>query len=531
VLMKVAHWFLVICFIALSSCHSSNANVKNKPQILRTSLCGDLLSLDPRKGVDMVSQGVVRMLFTGLVRLDENLNPRLELAASYRASNDFKTYVFTLKDSNWSDGSPITAYDFEETWKAALSPAYSSTCTNLFFHLRNGRKAFLGQVSIDQLGVKAVDDKTLCIELEVANPNFLNVLINSIFSPVHESMRYKLPDPEHLVCSGPFKLKRYVFQDQILLSRNSNYWNSRNVKLDELHYYIVKDLSTALLMFEKKELDWLGDPISKISPDSIHTLRSKGFLHTNPSAGLQWMFLNIKRMPLDNVHIRKALAFAIDRTLIMQELMHIEGMAPSLGLIPKIIKKERWHPWFVDNDIQEAKAQFEMGLKELNITRDQFPKVSITYATQSSDKILQAIQHMWKQHLGIDIILQYVDIPILYSKWYDHDYDIAWLGWLLQYNDPANMLEIFKYKNIQPNYSGWEHPEFIQHANASLSLVQEKDRWDHVEAAEKVFFDEMPSIPISDFVTMYVQQPYVKGVWVNPLFQIDFDRASIEDVR
>lgn len=476
----------------------------------------------------MSSQGVVRMLFMGLVRLDENLKPRLELAQSYRISNDNKTYVFTLKQCQWSDGSPITAYDFEQTWKAALSPAYSSSCTNLFFYLKNGRKAFLGQVSIDQLGVKALDDRTLMLELEVPNPNLLNILINSVFSPVHQSMRYTLPNTSNLICSGPFRLKNYVFQDQIILAKNSHYWNSQNIKLDELHYYIVKDPATALLMFEKKEIDWLGEPLSKIVPDSIPNLRAKGILNCFPMAGQQWMFINTDKLPLNNVNIRKALAYAIDRQMIMQELLHLENMNPTLGLIPKIVKKERWHPWFIDNDVQQAKVFFEKGLQELGLTADAFPIITITYSTAANDKVILAIQHMWKKNLGIDIKIEAVDGPILFSKWYEHDYQITWLAWVLQYNDPANMLEIFKYKNTQPNYSGWENPDFIQHASQSLSSASEKERWEHVEAAEKVFFDEMPSIPVNDFTAFYLAQPYVKGVSVNHLFQIDFDRASID---
>lgn len=526
--MKLKYWIVIVSLAFLGGCQTSQNHSKNKSQVLRTCLSGDILSLDPRKGVSMSSQGVVRMLFTGLVRLDENLQPRLELAESYRTSSDYKTYVFTLKECQWSDGSPITAYDFELTWKAALSPAYSSSCTNLFFNLKNGRLAFLGQVSIDQLGVKALDNRTLMIELENSNSNFLNVLINSIFSPVHESMRYTPPNISHLICSGPFCLKNYSFQNQIVLEKNSHYWNAPNVKLDELHYYIVKDAATALMMFEKKELDWLGDPLAKIIPESIPTLREKGILHSYPTAGLQWMFVNTERFPLNNINIRKALAYAIDRKTIMREVLYLDNMTPTLGLIPKIVKKEKWHPWFVDNDAQAAKALFSQGLQELGLTADQFPTITVTYGTGAHAKSLQAIQQMWKQTLGINVKLEQVDGPILFSKWYDHDYHITWLAWILQYNDPVNMLEIFKYKNTQPNYSGWENEGFIRHATASLAAVEEKDRWEHVDAAERIFCDEMPSIPVNDYAAFFLQQPYVKGVSVNHLFQIDFDRASIQ---
>lgn len=526
--MKLWNWFITVFLLMICGCQTSISKPKHPERTLRTCLNGDILSLDPRKGVSMGSQCVVRMLFTGLVRLSENLEPRLELAESYRVSADFKTYVFTLKSCSWSDGSPITAYDFEQTWKAALTPAYSSTCTNLFFYLKNGRRAFLGEVSLDQLGVQALDEKTLMVELEHENPNFLNILMHSIFSPVHHTMRYSLPNPTNLICSGPFRLNKYTVQDQIILSKNLHYWNSSSTRLDELHFYIIKDAATALMMFEKKEIDWLGDPLTKIVPESIPTLRNKGILRSYQTAGLQWMFVNTNKYPLNNANIRKALAYAIDRKVIMQEILCFDKLTPSLGLIPQILKKERWHPWFKDNDVEHARILFEKGLEELKITKEQFPSITVNYTYSVNGKTVQAIQQMWKLNLGIDMKIEQVDGPVLFSKWYEKDYQITWLAWVLQYNDPASVLEIFKYKNSQPNYMGWENPDFITHASASLSATTEVERWNHVEEAERIFFEEMPSIPVNDFTAFYLQQPYVKGVTVNHLYLVNFDRASVD---
>src|SRR3569832_863018 len=129
------------------------------------------------------------------------------------------------------------------------------------------------------------------VELEHAKPTFLNNLVHSNFSPVHHSMRYTLPNPSNLNCSGPFRLAKYTVQDQIVLTKNTHYWNSSHVCLDQLHFYIVKDPATALMMFEKKELDWLGEPLAKLVPESIPSLRKKGILHSYATAGLQWLFV------------------------------------------------------------------------------------------------------------------------------------------------------------------------------------------------------------------------------------------------
>lgn len=524
---KILIRFLLLCLTLLNACQKNPSN-SSQHKILRTSLSTDVSSLDPRKGTDMATQGVIRMLFAGLVYLDQNLVPKLDLASSYQVSEDFKTYTFTLRESRWSDGSLITAHDFEQTWKTALTPAYTSFNTNLFHFIKNGKKAQLGTVSIDDIGVKALDDQTLRIELEKPNPHFLNILINSVFSPVHKSMRYDRVDFKHMVCSGPFKLKQYQLQNQIILHKNPHYWDARTIQLDELNYFIIKDQATALLMFEKKEIDWLGEPLIKISSDAVPDLQKKGLLHYVQGAGTHWLFFNTKKFPLNNVHIRKALTLAIDRHKLVADILHFEPSTLPLGLIPKILKKEKWHPWFRDNDINLAKEHFAKGLKELGISTTEFPSIKINYGTNALwSKVLQAIQQMWIENLGIHVNNEGTDAAIFIQKCSNHDFDIVRMGWLIQYNDLINLLEIFKYQNILPNVTGWENAEFVRHTEA-ISTSSESEKWEHVEAAEKIFFDEVPSIPLFDTTGIYIEQPYVKGVHVNHLFQIDFRWASID---
>ena len=520
---------LLLSLALLAACQNSTSS-SHKKQTLRTCLGSDIPSFDPRKGVEMANQGVVRMLFAGLAYVDQNLGPQLDLASSYRVSDDYKTYVFFLRDCTWSDGSPIMAQDFEETWKAALTPAYASANTNLFYFIKNARKAFMGSLSIDTVGVRALDAKTLLVELEKPNAHFLDILTNSVFSPVHESMRYGPVDFAHLVSSGPFRLKKYVPQDQIILEKNPLYWNADTIHLNELDYFIIKDQGTALLMFEKGEIDWLGDPLIKISSDAIPDLKSKGLLHVVPCAGTHWLFFNTNKFPLNNVNIRKALNFAIDRHKILEDVMHFDNPAPPLGLIPKILKKEKWHPWFQDNDVPLAKEYFAKGLQELGITAEEFPSIALNYATNALwSKVLQAVEQMWAINLGIHAKILGTDGPIFARTFSNLEHDIARMGWIMQYDNPVNLLDIFKFKNAQPNYTGWENAEYIRHAEATYTCSEE-EKWEHVEAAEKIFFDEMPSIPLMDATIIYLQQPYVKGVKVNYLYQIDFRSASIEEL-
>lgn len=520
--------FFFLFLTLLASCQRNTAQLSGRRQILRTSLASDINSLDPRKGVDMMNQGVLRMLFAGLAYLDQNTVPKLDLASSYHISDDYKTYTFFLRDCKWSDGSPITAQDFEESWKTALTPAYSSANTNLFYFIKNGKKAYLGTVSIDQVGVQALDEKTLVIELEKPNPNFLNILTNSVFSPIHKTMRYGKIDFKHLVSSGPFVLKQYQLQNQIILTKNPHYWDANNIQLEELDYFIIKDQGTAVLMFEKGKLDWLGEPLTKISTDAVPELRAKGLLRKTIGAGTHWLFFNTNRFPYNNANIRKALSLAIDRQKILCDVLHFDDISSTPALIPKILKRERWHPWFHDNDTKSAQEFFAKGLKELGIKAEEFPVITINSATNMVwSKVLQSIQQMWAEKLGIRVKNEGTDPAVFFRAFTTQDFDIARIGWLMQYDDAVNLLDIFKYKNTTPNFTGWENPEYIRHAEA-ITSCPESEKWKHFEAAEKIFFDQMPSIPVMDMVGFYLEQPYVKGVNVNYLFQIDFRWASID---
>lgn len=520
--------WLLLALCILSSCRQNSREFPSCPQRIRTCLNADISSLDPRKGANMITQSVLRMLHAGLVYLDENLEPKLDLASSYQVFDNYRTYVFFLKDCVWSDGSPITAYDFERSWKEALSPTYCSFNTNLLYFIKNAKAAFLGEVSLDKVGIHAIDNKTLVIELEKPNINFLNILINIVFSPVHKSMKDNPNTTLPLISSGPFQMQKYSFQNQIILEKSPTYWDANNVKLEEIQYFIIKDPFTAQLMFEKGEIDWLGSPMSKICIDSIPALKKQGFSNNKDCAGTQWIFINTKKTHLSNSHIRKALAYAINRSTIMKDILHQDNISSlSLGLIPKILKKERWHPWFQDHDIKQACYHFSQGLKELNLTPQTFPIINLLLVEGGHNKVAEAITQMWSDVLGIRVKCETVDSALLFPRLVSGDFDATRLGWVMQYNDMGSLLEIFKTKNVTPNFTGWENSDYIYHTD-SYQTANLSDRLAHIEAAEQIFFDEMPSIPVYNEGIPYLCKPYVKGVHVNYLLQIDFRRAYID---
>lgn len=500
---------------------------KIKKQTLHTVISCDPPSFDPRIGVDTLSDGVIRMLFTGLTYTGREGTTELALAHSYEVSKNGLTYTFFLKDTKWSDGTPLTAHDFVETWKGMLKPEFPAPGVNMLFIIKNARKAKKGEVSLDEVGIKAPDDLTLVVKLENPNPCFLDALTNCAFYPLSKRMRESQVDCGHYVGCGPFRLHRYKSQNKIVLQKNPHYWDAAQVRLDRLIFYVIKEEATALMMFEKGEIDWLGTPLSYISLDAVPALKKQGILKIAPVSGTAWLEFNTQKFPFNNVNIRKALGYAIDRQSIADNIMHTER-APSLALIPQILKKEKWHPYYKDNDQKKALELFQLGLKELGISQKEFPEVVLSYNHAGIwQNTLQAVQERWTDLFGIRVKIEATDWPTHFQKLLHKDFQVARFGWRVQYDDPANLLDVFKYKDFINNHTGWENSEYTRYLDES-NLVKGDERWKYLEAAEQILLDNMPIIPISHISSFSLQKPYLKGVSQTSLHTVDFRWAYFE---
>jgi oligopeptide transport system substrate-binding protein len=496
--------------VFLSSCQNSQEKGVSR-QILRTNLMTSPPSLDPRIGTDTISENLMQMLFTGLTFIDKDGETRLAVAKSLDLSEDKTIYTFHLKETQWSDGSPLTAHDFVLAWKEILDPKFPSESAHLFYLIKNARFVKTGMDSIENVGFYAKDDYTLVIELENPTPYFLDVLTHHSFYPLHQKMRGKSFEEKQsdLACyisNGPFFLKNYVFQKEILMEKNPHYWDASSVRLEGLLFSIIRDQNTALLLFEQGELDWLGSPISDLSLDAIANLKKKGLLQVMSIAGIKMFMFNTERFPLNNLNIRKALSLAIHRQSLVDNITQLDD-APALGIIPPVQKKERWQPLFQDSDVATAKELFQRGLDELGITLEEFPVLTLSYNTSELwSRVAASVQQQWQEVLGIATRLENADWKVHLDKLAKGDFEIGRYGWDCQFNDAGNILELFKSNR------------------SSDPLV----RADLLDAAEKLFLSEMPIAPLFHFNCPLLQQPYLKGVFFSPIAMVDFRWAYLE---
>ncbi|MFI5334776.1 MAG: peptide ABC transporter substrate-binding protein, partial [Chlamydiales bacterium] len=236
--------------------------------MLPISMCSEVRSLDPSVGIDSASQVIIKMLFEGLVSLDLTGTLVPAAAERYEVSPDLKTYTFFLRDSRWSNGSPVTAHDFEYSWKRVITGGAKGTAVHNCYPIKNVQEYAKRKKSIDEIGVKALDDKTLLVELERPTPYFLEVISTSSFFPVSAETDKKSPgwmreSGKGFVCNGPFVLDKHKQNDELIVLKNPYYWDRAHVKLPGIKVAIIEEGLTQLHMYEKDELTWAGKPLTR----------------------------------------------------------------------------------------------------------------------------------------------------------------------------------------------------------------------------------------------------------------------------
>lgn len=522
--------FLVLLLaIFMSGCGKKQAQVEERK--LNIAFDTEIKTLDPRVGADYPTAHAIRMLFDGLMRRDEKGGIAPAVAESYVVSEDLTVYTFKLRESVWNDGEPVTAHDFEYAWKKTLTPKTLGHGAQNFYFIKNAQKCAEGKVPVDEVGIKALDDHTLEVELEYPVPYFLEVLACSLFYPIpkhldEEDSAWSYRTNHTFVCNGPFQLKEWKRSDYLEVVKNHSYWDEKNVHLPGIKVQVVGDGMTQLFLYEKKELDWIGDPMCDLPLEAIDSLKSDSNYSTYESPDIYWYFVNTEKFPFTNKKLRKALAYAVNRQEIIDHIYHGGGMTAQ-GIVSPCFQIQN-RPCFEDGNVEKAKILFEEALEELGLTRETFPTITIKFATKRDglNRISQAVQQYWEQMFGIKVILQNADWPVHFSSVQKGDYEIGLMGWVSFMGDPIYMLQTFKYKDDLVNMSNWQSEEYVKLLDASNYESNSQKRNKILIEAEKVLMEEMPIIPLCYTEMDYLKTPELIGVNLPPSGEIDFKFAS-----
>lgn len=503
---------------------------------------------------------IIQNMFEGLTReTKEGIEPAA--AESWEITNDGKTYTFKLREGmKWSDGQPLTAKDFEYAWKRACDPKvasdYSFLVTN---YLVNGEKAFAGEVSLDEIGVKALDDTTLEVNLNFPVPYFLSLTSFYTYMPVRQDIVEANGEgwekkAETCISNGPFKMTEYKTGDHITMVKNENYWDAQRVKLAGVKGLMINEGTTALNGYENGEIQILDG----ITIEQIPRLQKEDpNFKIYPQIGTYYVNFNNDDTVFKDVNVRKAFSIAIDRTQFVQQVTK-GGQIPATGFIPSgMIYSDGTNIRPLDATtgapapeygIDPTKAQPEEAKKLLADAGypdgKGLPEITFLYNTnENNKKIAEALQGMWKQNLGVDVKLLNQDWAVFQETRRAGEYMMARGGWLGDYGDPMTMLDLFA-SNSGNNDPQWRYkaepsvaphdttlnPEeevFEKALNASR-LTTGKDRDKALKDAENALMENHVVAPIYYYtMSTIVDSSKVEGVELTLTNKWDFSNAEL----
>lgn len=417
-------------------------------------------------------------------------------------------YTFHIRPALWTDGAPVTAYDFEYAWKKILDPHFPAPNAHLLYPIKNGEKVKRGDLPPSSLGIHAVNPAILKIELEHPVPYFLDLISFCVFSPVPSHLEQSRQS--HRITNGPFQIDQWKHSEEMLLTKNPTYWNQNSVHLASLHISFINHEMTILHLFEKRELDLIDLDLSTLPLPSQQELAQKGKFYFQPTPTTTLSIFNTHAYPFHNVHIRRAFTYAVNRDAIVSNITQRQELT-ALQLVPPCLKKGRTYTLFPDHAILLAQQELKLGLEELQL--EALPEITYHYCfSEKNHLIAQALQQQWLDALGVKVSLKSLDVKMHMTTLFQKNFQFAQTQMMAQYNDPMNFLERFEYAESVKNYSGWENFLFQKFLNASFFEENEEKRLDLLEKAESLLVEEAPFIPLFHGSSAILAQPYIQNI-------------------
>lgn len=496
-------------------------------------------TLDPAQAQDNNSGTVINALYTGLAVLDKDGKTKPAAAEKWEVSEDGKTITFHLrKDGKWSNGDPVTAQEFEWEWKHVLDPKTmpAPPYSYQLFYIKNGEKFNKGEAKAEDVGVKAIDDYTLQVQLENPTPYFVSLTSFYTYMPVHKSAQTAdnkwSSDAKTIISNGAFTMANWQHNGLIDLAKNENYFDKDNVHFDSVKMNMIASSATELSMYQTNQLDYAGSPTGEVPTDQITTLKKSmgDQFQSAPYASSQYYIFNNKAEPFDNAKIRKAFAMAVNRKDIVEKVT-LGGQVPAYGFVPpgiigenKTYREEHPDTDLFKEDVAEAKKLLEEGMKEKGYTK--LPEITLIYNTSDGiKKIAQAVTDMWKQNLGVDVKLVSQEWGVFLKTRTAGNYQIARAAWGADYNDPNTFLDMFQTGggNNDAFFSNKDYDKLIDDAKTAKDA---KTRMDNFVKAEKILItDNQAILPLYYSSSNRLVKPNVKDLYLDYAGNIHFNNA------
>ncbi|MGI9876525.1 ABC transporter substrate-binding protein [Vibrio chagasii] len=479
----------------------------------------EVATIDPHKSSGVPESHVIRDLLEGLVNQDSDGNTIPGVAESWETT-DNQTFTFHLrKDAKWSNGDPVTAQDFVYSWQRFVDPATASPYSWYmeFTKMANAKEIIEGKKDKSTLGVKAVDAHTLVVELETPVPYFVMMMGHTSTKPVHQATVEKYGDqwtkPEHFVGNGAYVLDQWVVNERMTLKRNEQYWDDEKTVLNKVTFLPIENQVAEMNRFLSGEVDISYDmPIEhfkrmqKEHPEDVSVVGNLCSYYYN---------FNTKVKPFDDVRVRKAISYAVDRDIVSNAIMG-QGQKPAYFLTPEITAGFNPNlPQYAKMSQKERNAEAARLLAEAGYSKDNPLEFTLLYNTnENHKKVAVALGSMWKKTLGLKVTLENQEWKTYLSSKDTGNFEVARAGWCGDYNEASTFLTLMTSENTSGGQH-WGSKEYDAIIDKAIHSTSEQERKALYLEAEKLMAQEMPIVPIYQYVKTRLLNPHVGGFPAN----------------
>jgi oligopeptide transport system substrate-binding protein len=527
----------IILIVSSTSCSlnwETNVESGNRDGVLHYGNGDEPQEIDPHLTTGIPEFSIQLALFEGVVsKHPSDLSIQPGVAESWEISEDQLTYTFHFRDNAlWSNGDPVTAHDFVYSWERALRPELGSLYSYMFTYIRNADKFFKGEIDdFNEVGIKALDARTLQVQLKSATPFFLQLLDHHSYYPVHPATIEKFGGmikrgsqwsrPGNFVGNGSFVLKEWKLNRILTVEKSPTYWDRDTVKLNEIRFYPISNRSTEERMFRAGQLHLTN----RVPNEKIAWYRKNDPESLNITAYLGTYFyrFNSKVVPLGDARVRKALSMSINRPQIVEHVTK-GGQLPAYTFTPPN----------TDGFTSEAHVKYDIeGARKLLAEAGfpdgkGFPKLEIIYNTDESHRMVAiAIQQMWKKALNIDVSLANQDWQVYLENESQGNYQISRAAWIGDYLDANNFLDMWL-TNGGNNRTGWSNQEYDANIAAAAKTPDKQERFRLFQKNEQILIDESPVMPIYTYTRVFLISPSLKGWDENILDQHPYKHAYLQ---
>lgn len=509
----------LVCFHVIRSNRPLRVDIATRENTALLGNATELSTLDPHVATGQPEHMVFAALFEGLVAPDvANPDKPAPGAAASWETKDSITWLFHLRpDGKWSDGHPLTAHDFVWSYQRLLTPELAGQYASMLFPLKNAEEFNKGTLKdFSQVGVKALDDYTLQLQLVGPMPYLLGMLKHYSWFPVPRHVIEKFGNSTdranrwtkagNLVGNGPFYMKEWRFTHSLTVLKNLNYWDAKTVRLDKMVFIPIASDTTEERAFRDGQIHstfTLPNPLIQ-----QYMAHHQDVLTAEPILSVYFYRINTTREGFKDKRVRQALSMAIDRDGIINNILRA-GQKPALGLTPypesldylqapKVIKFDP-----VEARRLLAEAGYPDGLG--------FPKFDILINTHEAHRVIaEAVQEMWRKNLGIQVGIYNQDWGVYLESQRQMNYSVCRAAWGADYPDPLTFLAMWKTGDGN-NETGWSNARYDELLVKSSQEGDATKRLDLLGQAESILLEDMPIIPFYWYVHVYAARPELKG--------------------